>query len=128
METKSISGGFIELGRISDDSYNDEPISVGIDEGSTDKHKYYPCLYITSENEIDLGDSGEATISYSRKQIGQRKKSDGSVEYTYELDVKGIKPTGSTSTKDSSVSGYPPNESSGKGFMIALMKGSKSGE
>ena len=128
MEIKSKSDGFIELGKTSEDSYDDESTTVGTGEGSTDKHKYYPCLYITSEKEIDLGDSGEATISYSRKQIGQRKKSDGSVEYTYELDVKGIKPTGSTSTKDSSVSGYPPNESAGKGFMIALMKGSKSGE
>jgi len=57
--------------------------------------KSYPCLYITSEKEIDLASQGTAEIKYRVVEKSESSRN-GKTSYRYELEVQGITPTSSS--------------------------------
>lgn len=76
---------FIDLG-VSDDAV--EVIEAKAGNGHK---KHFPCLYITSKEPIDLGDSGTAEIRYKLVEKAERER-DGKEEHRYEIEVHGIQP------------------------------------
>jgi hypothetical protein len=85
---------FIDLG-ITDKPH--ECTGMSISSGS-DKPRY-PCLYITSEEELDLGDAGVAEIKYKRTEKSEKTR-DGKSTYCYELEIRGINPVSSEDVEE----------------------------
>lgn len=54
--------------------------------------KTFPCLYITSEDPIEFGDTGTASIQYKVVERAEKNR-DGKTEHRYELEVRKIAPT-----------------------------------
>ncbi len=55
---------------------------------------YYPHLSIRSPKEMALPEEGEAVIKFRKGDSGTRKR-DGKTEYYCDIEVLGIKPSGS---------------------------------
>jgi len=95
------------------------------DDGDAPEPKpYYPSFCICTDKPLNLGkagDEGECSIQYSVEECTERMKDDGTKEYRYELDVKGIKPNGKPSTPDAASGASEPKST--KGFKDAMTSG-----
>jgi hypothetical protein len=67
---------------------NDYPSPISMSEMSKEKH--YPGLHISCDEDIDLPDEGEMTVTFKRRNATERTDKDGNCTYTYDLDICSI--------------------------------------
>lgn len=74
----------------------------------------FPCLYITSDEAIEFGDVGTATVKYKVVEHAEKNR-EGVTEHRYELEIHGIKPE-ETEEMDEGMDEMPMNPKPKRGL------------
>lgn|SRR5574343_1046392 len=85
------------------------------------KKVYYPSLYLSGTDKIDLPDEGEAIITFRKVASGEDRREDEEPQYRCELEIRSIEPKGGMKKDDGMAS-------VGDALKSAMRKKMKKGE
>ncbi len=78
---------------------NDYPSPISTADYSKEKH--YPGLHISCDEDIDLPEEGEMTVTFKRRSATERTDKEGDCTYTYDLDICSIESVDGKEVEDS---------------------------
>lgn len=87
----------------------------------TGKKIYYPSLYLSGTEKIDLPEEGEAVITFRKVSSGEERRDDEEPQYRCELEIRSIEPKGGSKKEEGMTS-------VGSALKDAMRKKMKKGE
>ncbi len=104
---------------------NDYPSPMSVSDIKQEKH--YPGLHLSCDEDIDLPEEGEMTVTFKRRNMTERTDKDGNCTYSYDLDICSIESVDGKELEESDDAGGKSYDDAGAALdKIAEALGKKS--